>query len=202
MRHLKMLGLAVMTAAALIALVEASSASATVLCTETVTPCPVGKKVGPTGDSTDSWIHAVLEEGTSFYMFSTSGNTQEPLVTCTESTITAESEATGSSTETAKGTVEAKNVTLGGCTPPGVKTIKGGTLEVHWIEGTRSQVEPWRQSISMLSSIWERVVSSVPPRRSGRQGTRSQNRSRSTSSRNSSVRTASSAAAPPGWLHR
>lgn len=140
MRHLKMLGLAVMAAAAFMAFIGVNSASATVLCTETVTPCPAGKKLGPTGDSTDNWIHATLEAGTSAYLLPTGGTTKEPLVTCPESTVTSESEATGSATETAKGTVEAKWLTWGNCTPPGVTTIKGGTLEVHWTAGDNGTV--------------------------------------------------------------
>jgi hypothetical protein len=136
MRYLKSLGLAVVAAAVLTAIIGASSASATVLCTETVTPCPAKKKIGPTGDSTDNWIHASLEPGTSVYFLSTTGTTAEPLATCTESTVKAEAENTGSATETVKGTIEAKNLIWGGCTPKGVTTIKGGTLEVHWIEGT------------------------------------------------------------------
>jgi hypothetical protein len=136
MRHLKMLGLAVVAAAAFMAFIGASSASATVLCTETTTPCPAGKKIGPTGDSTDNWIHATLEPTTSAYLLATTGQgseTKEPLVTCNESTVTAESLNTGSATETARGEVTA--LSFGGCTHR-VVVVKRGELEVHWIEGT------------------------------------------------------------------
>jgi len=132
MRHLKMLGLAMVAAAAFTAIIGVSSSSATVLCTETVTPCPAGKKIGQTGDSTDNWIHAVLEENTAT-LIQTGGSTSNPLVTCTESTVTAEAENTGSATETAK--AEVTKLTFGGCTST-VDVLKNGTLEVHWDEGT------------------------------------------------------------------
>lgn len=132
MKYLKMLGLAVMAAAALTAIIGASAASATVLCTETTTPCPAGKKIGPTGDSTDNWIHAVLEEKT-LAVLSTTAN--EPLVECEESTVTMESTHTGSATETPDGHVTA--LTFGKCNH-GVNVLAGGKLEVHWIEGTHN----------------------------------------------------------------
>lgn len=129
MRHLKMLGLAVVAAAAFMAFIGASSASATVICTETVTPCPAGKKIGPKGDATDNFIHATLVPGTSASLRNTE---RKLLVTCTESTVTAESELTGSATETAKAKVT--KLTFGGCSS-GVAVLKPGTLEVHWTEG-------------------------------------------------------------------
>jgi hypothetical protein len=132
MKYLKMLGLAVMAAAAFMAFIGANSASATVICTETITPCPAGKKIGPTEDVgvTDHFIHATLEPESSASLLSTE---KKLLVTCTESTVTAESEATGSATETAKATVT--KLTFGNCSST-VDVLKGGTLEVHWIEGT------------------------------------------------------------------
>jgi hypothetical protein len=130
MRYLKALGLAVVAAATLTAIIGVSAASATVLCTETVTPCPAGKKIGPKGDATDNFLHATLEAGTSTRWLTTG---REPLVTCTESTVTAESELTGSATETAKAKVT--KLTFGGCNA-GIAVLNPGTLEVHWIEGT------------------------------------------------------------------
>lgn len=125
MKYLKMLGLAVMAAAALTAILGASSASASTLCTATETPCSAAHK--------DKFLHAVLEAGSSAYLIETGGTTASPLVTCTESTVTAESEETGSSTETEKGLV--KNLSFGGCNHT-TNVIAGGTLEVHHIAGT------------------------------------------------------------------
>lgn len=123
MKYLKMLGLAVTAAAVLTAILGAGSASASTLCTATETPCT--KK--------DKFLHAVLEPGTSAYLIETGGTTSNPLVTCTESTVTAESEETGSSTETEKGIV--KSLTFGGCNHT-TNVLAGGTLEVHAIAGT------------------------------------------------------------------
>jgi len=140
MRHLKMLGLAMVAAAALTAILGANSASATVLCTATETPCSAAHKISPTNDK---WLHAVLEKINSAepapaaYLLSTSGEgstTANPLVKCTESTVTSESEEAGDATHTAKGLVT--SLTFGACEGTTVDVLSLGTLEVHHIANT------------------------------------------------------------------
>jgi hypothetical protein len=140
MKYLKMLGLAAVAAMALMAFLGASSASATVLCTATETPCTGTHLITPTNDK---WLHAVLEKlnpeepSAAAYLLSTSGagsTTAEPLVKCTESTVTAESEETGDATHTAKGLVT--SLTFGGCEGTTVDVLAAGTLEVHHIANT------------------------------------------------------------------
>jgi hypothetical protein len=120
MRYVKILGLAAVAAAALMAFVGASSASATVLCTTKTNEgtCPVGWSA-----NLDT-IHAVSE-------------TEKPTLTggfknveCESSTVSVNEMNEGSATETVKGVVEALTFTNCNCT---VVVVKNGTLEVHWI---------------------------------------------------------------------
>jgi hypothetical protein len=142
MKYVKMLGLAAIAAAALMAFVGASSASATVLCkvagtgSPTGTTCPAGEALGVGAE-----IHAVLESGTSATLTGEPGT--EKVIVCNESTVKGEVTAEGSATATAKGNITA--LTFGKCTSPSlggtactVTTLKGGTLEAHWISGTHN----------------------------------------------------------------
>jgi hypothetical protein len=128
MKYVKMLGLAAVAMAALMAVFGASSASATVLCktkpTEsgtTGTTCPTGWAY-PAGTKN----HAVSVGGIALH---TSGLTIE----CKSSTIEGEFENEGSATETVKGPV--KTLTFEGCNCE-VKVLKTGTQEVHWVPDT------------------------------------------------------------------
>jgi hypothetical protein len=80
MKYVKILGLAAVAAAALMAFVGAGTASATVLCSTTTTPCnsvvPNGTKIGFS-----------LEPGAAAVLTETGG---EPLDTCEKSTVTGE----------------------------------------------------------------------------------------------------------------
>jgi hypothetical protein len=76
MKYLKMLGLAAVAAAALMAFVGAGTASADELCTKSETPCAAANRI--------TQIHATLEPGTSAKLEDTNGNT---LDTCTEATV-------------------------------------------------------------------------------------------------------------------
>ena len=132
MKYLKMLGLAAVAAMALTAFIGASSASATVLCTTTTTPCGTGWHV-------DS-IVASVASGQSVTLKNTSGTIE---ATCTVASSTTTKTATGSATTTPAGTVSVANLTWGpvgsGCTNT-TDTVAGGTLEVHWTSGDNGTV--------------------------------------------------------------
>ncbi len=122
MKYVKMLGLAALAAAALMAFVGASTASATVLCKTKVNAkgnCPKGW--GYSGE-----IHAVSES-------------EEPTLTgelmnvhCPESTVTGNTtEGTAVSTETPNGAITALTFgPEGKCNCP-VVVVEKGSLEVH-----------------------------------------------------------------------
>jgi hypothetical protein len=137
MRYVKMWGFAALAAAALMAFVGASSASATVLCqtpgtgSTTGTECPAGwAYFGGTEIHAVSQGSVVLTTGQEYNEFS-----------CKHSTMTAFSQNEGSATETVGGSIEYKNLTWEECAPPigsfcTILTTRGGSLEIHWIEGS------------------------------------------------------------------
>lgn len=123
MRYLKMLGLAAATAA-LMAIAGASSASATVLCSTTIDPCPSAQK----------WPNIAFDfsvpAGGSLTVTSTES---EALDTCQTSTIKGKITNAGSATATVTGPVE--ETTFGSCTFP-TTVLERGNLEIHKIAGT------------------------------------------------------------------
>jgi hypothetical protein len=127
MKYLKTLGLAAVAAMALIAFVGAGSASATVLCDTTSTPCAEKWKVGTEPRFT-------VKPGTAGIWTDTSGTV---VAKCPEGEIRGEITNAGSATETVKTSVEPSDFTW-----PGVEgciktiTVAGGTLEIHAISGT------------------------------------------------------------------
>ena len=125
MRYLKILGLAVVAAAAYATIAGAGTASATVLCSTTADPCPAGQK-WPAGLTLD-WS---IPSGNSVLQVDTEGST---LDTCTASTMKWVITNAGSSTTTVTGTDE--ETTFSGCTFP-TKTLKLGKWEIHKIAGT------------------------------------------------------------------
>ncbi|MGN6274920.1 MAG: hypothetical protein ACTHNP_03195 [Solirubrobacterales bacterium] len=121
---MKMLGLAAIAAAALMAFVGASSASATVLCKTAMTE----------GCAKAGWAypeHTVVESSSTGSGILTTGETT--LDTCTGSTITGKTENEGSETTTVHGPNQVIN--WGKCTSE-TKTTILGELEIHWISGT------------------------------------------------------------------
>ena len=122
MKYLKIFGSAAVAAMALMAFVGAGSASATVLCKVTATPCGSVNHVSGTTLTFHS-THVELK--------STGGSFQS---TCKKSTVSTGT-STGGANETVKGNVENFNLTWGECSEP-VETLKGGLLEVHDIKGT------------------------------------------------------------------
>lgn len=135
MKCVKILGLTAVAAAALMAFVGASGASATVLCktvpagTPTGTTCPSGWAL-QAGDR----IHATLAAGSDGTL--TTHEEFKPNITCKKTTIEVEITAEGSVTATAQGNVTA--LTIEECGESEVKTLTKGTAEIHWIEGTHN----------------------------------------------------------------
>ena len=131
MRYLKMFGLAVMAAMALMAFLGASTASATKLCKTTDTPhCSAGWHY-PVG----TVIKASLKGGTKAVFTDTPGTIKGE---CAESTLEGGMLNTGSETETVRVEVGAPKLTWGSCTAEKTVTISGGLLEIHWISGSHN----------------------------------------------------------------
>jgi hypothetical protein len=128
MKYLKILGLAAVAAAALMAFVGASSASATVLCTVAGTGSPTGTTCPAGQADKELTIHAVNEGNV--VLTTTFKN-----ITCEESTVSGVTEGEGSATETVKGPIEVLTFTKCNCE---VKVLNKGRLEIHWIEGTHN----------------------------------------------------------------
>lgn len=124
MKHLRILALAVVGAAALMAFTGAT-ASATVICKNNLNtekcsePYPVGTKG-----------KASLQAGTTAVLETLGG---EILITCTESVVESSLEQAGSATTTVKSAVS--TITFAKCTNP-VVVLKPGYAELHWIKGT------------------------------------------------------------------
>lgn len=125
MKHLKLIGLAAVAAMALVALLGAGAASATVLCKNNLNTehCSEPYEVGSKGT-------ASLAAGSSAIMETTAGET---LITCNESTTSAVLENAGSSTTTVEDSVT--SLTFGGCSTT-VDTVTLGRGVLHWIAGT------------------------------------------------------------------
>src|SRR5690349_740845 len=123
MKYLKMLGVAAVAAAALMAFLGAGSASATVICKNNLNtekssePYPEGTKGKASAVSS---IQAATTEGT-------------VLSTCTGSVVESTLENAGSATTTVKSGVS--SITWSGCTVT-TDTINGGFAELHHIAGT------------------------------------------------------------------
>jgi hypothetical protein len=129
MKYVKILGLAAVAAAALMAFVGASSASATVLCktpgtgATTGTTCPEGWAY-----PANTHIHAV-NVGT------VKLDTTFKNVECSNSTITGDTNTEGSATETITGPEGTLTFTNCNCT---VTVLKAGFIEIHWIPDTHN----------------------------------------------------------------
>jgi hypothetical protein len=121
MKYVKMLGLAAVAAAALMAFVGAGTASATVLCKE-------AKTSGCTNDyASGTSIEATLEGSAELV----AGGFIED--TCTGSTIKGKTSSTGGASSTVGGSASA--LTWSNCSLT-TTTSKLGTLEIHHITGT------------------------------------------------------------------
>jgi hypothetical protein len=123
MKHLKMLGLGLVTAAALTALAGAGTASATVICKNNLNTekCSEPYPVGTEGTASSSG---------SIILETTGGTT---LDTCTGSEVKGTIGNAGSSTTTVSSKLS--SITWTGCTVE-TKTLAPGSGELHWITGT------------------------------------------------------------------
>ena len=132
MKHLKTLGAALIVAAAFTALFGAASASATVICSTTADPCPVGQS-WPNGTKID-WS---IPSGGSIVQRDTSGNT---LDSCTTSTMEWEITNRGGATSTVTGKfsepVSTTGTTWSGCTITTKTLTTSAKWEIHKIAGT------------------------------------------------------------------
>ncbi len=128
MKYVKMLGLAAVAAAALMAFVGASTASATVLCKVE------GEKAGTATTGTKCPAEKAYPKGTVIHAVNTSTAILEgePFnIECKKSTVQGETTNEGSATETVDGPITV--LTFEECGPSTVTVLKKGTLEVHWI---------------------------------------------------------------------
>jgi hypothetical protein len=126
MKYVKMLGLAAIVAAAMMAIVGTGTASATALCANgTSDPCTAKYPVG-------TELHAVLQAGTKATL---KPETELVTTTCEESTVLSKLTGAGSKTTTVTATNTA--LTFGKCNNT-VKVIAPGSLELHWISGTKN----------------------------------------------------------------
>lgn len=129
MKYAKMLGIAVAAVAAVLAFIGAISASATVLCktpgtgSPTGTTCPEGWAY-PAGTK----LHAVSEG--SVVLDNSLLN-----ITCEGSAFESETGNEGGAMETVTG--PEGTLTFAKCNCE-FKTLKAGTSEIHWIEGTHN----------------------------------------------------------------
>ncbi len=120
MKYLKMLGLAVVAAAALMAFVGAGTASADELCTTAANAenmCPTGNKI--------TEIHASLTKGKSSVLENTEGET---IVTCTAGTVKGKITSGNETKKTSmSGAIEALTWGEAGttCSLPTTTTVKG-----------------------------------------------------------------------------
>jgi len=115
--NLKMLGLAAITAGALMAFVGASTASATELCSTNTTPCS-GTMYGA-----GTKIEMRLKGGTKWFLVAAFAT-----VECSESTIKGETSSTGGASETVKGAITTLSFGTCNCT---VTVLQNGEFEIH-----------------------------------------------------------------------
>jgi hypothetical protein len=146
MKYLKMLGLAAVAAAALMAFVGAGTASATVICSATENPCAAANK-WPTGTT----AAFSLKSGSSAKLTDTFGNV---LDTCTGSSVTGPLTNAGSATTTVVGSVGQGALTWSKCTDT-TATLTGGELEIHNIAGTHNGTVT---GIGFVVTVWNTFI--------------------------------------------
>lgn len=128
MKCLKMLGLAVVAAMALVALLGAASASATVLCTENKIPCPATEDYEFNTEIEMSPVSSFVVKSTNGTVFST----------CAHSTIKGRTENTGGKGAAVK--VEVTELAFAECTNKITTTVLG-RLTIEYIRFTNTVAE-------------------------------------------------------------
>lgn len=126
MKHLKILGLAAVAATALVAF-GSGSASATVLCKTTTTPCGAANHY-----SEGTELKMELAANATSVIETTDASIQD---ICKKSTLRTKTSNTGSSTATINGSFLSIDLTFGECTHTTAVEL-GGTLEIHHIAGS------------------------------------------------------------------
>jgi hypothetical protein len=126
MKHLKLIGLAAVAAMAVIGFGGAGTASATVLCKATESPCSESNLI-----KNSSLIHADLEgrsvsEFTFSYIFES----------CTGGTLTAGLSSQGGAASTVIVGTAPSSWTWSGCEAGGVTATESGEIEIHHNAGT------------------------------------------------------------------
>jgi len=148
MKYVKALGLTAVAAAALMAFVGASSASATVLCKTVPTTSPTG------GVCPEGWA---LQAGDKIHAENTSNATLtsneafKPNIVCKKSTVQGELTVEGNSTTTTKGNIT--TLTFEECGEASVKVLNTGMLEIHWDPETHN---------GTLTGSGSEITTSVP----------------------------------------
>lgn len=133
MKYVRLLGLAAVAAAALMAIVGASSASATVFCKTPPTEGSEGTKTqGTTCPS--GWAYGAGTRNHEVAVEKVTMSTEFETLQCNESTVRGEIQQEGGATETPNGPVDTLTFT-GSCNCTIVVT-KAGTQEFHWIPDT------------------------------------------------------------------
>jgi hypothetical protein len=146
MKYVKMIGLAALAVAALMAVAGTGTASATVFCHTTTSPCPEKWKAG-------TEPRFIVKPGTAGIWGDTSGAIAAK---CPEGELRGTITNAGSATETVKISVPASGLTwksVEGCIK--TETLEGGTLEVHAIAGTDNgtvTVTGFKITISILGA--------------------------------------------------
>jgi len=146
MKYIKMIGLAAIAVAALMAIAGTGTASATVFCHATSSPCAEKWKAG-------TEPRFIVKPGTAGIWNDTSGAVAAK---CPEGELRGTITNAGSATETVKISVPGSGLvwkSVEGCIE--TKTLEGGTLEIHAISGTDNgtvTVTGFKITISILGS--------------------------------------------------
>jgi hypothetical protein len=126
MKHLKLIGLAVVAAMAVIGFAGAGSASATVLCKATETPCSEANLIKKGAEfSADTEGRTLIEE--------TSGLIIE---SCTGGSLATTISGQGGATETVIISTTTSSWTWSGCEAGGLSATESGQLELQHLTGT------------------------------------------------------------------
>jgi hypothetical protein len=146
MKYVKMIGLAALAVSALMAIAGTGTASATVFCHATSSPCAEKWKAG-------TEPRFIVKPGTAGIWSDTSGGIAAK---CPEGELRGTITSAGSAAETVKVSIPASGLiwnNVEGCIE--TKTLEGGTIEVHAISGTDNgtvTISGFKITISILGA--------------------------------------------------
>jgi len=145
MKHLKMLGLAAVAAAALTVIFAAGSASATVLCKEYETPCPVASLY-----AAGLTVSAALEAGGSSTLKITGG---EAITVCKSSTMSTKTKNAGGKGELVEG--EGSTLSLKECSAT-TTVITAGQFSIEYVpsQPTETRANLWISSLGISVNLF------------------------------------------------